>query len=146
MEALIARNIEIKAAIVAADERDESGERALLNFGHTVGHAIERAAGYGKLLHGEAISIGIVAACDVSIRRAGFSAEERDQVIELLKMFGLPTALPNDVSRDAVFDAVRFDKKFAAGAVRFVVTPRLGEAYLSRDVTLDDIREAIANL
>ncbi|MFL6536922.1 MAG: 3-dehydroquinate synthase [Chthoniobacterales bacterium] len=146
MEALIARNIEIKAAIVATDERDQSGERALLNFGHTVGHAIERAAGYGKLLHGEAISIGIAAACDVSVKRAGFPADERQQVVELLHLVGLPTLLPDDVSREAVFDAVRFDKKFCGGEVRFVVTPRLGEAHLSRDVTLDDIQEAIAGL
>ena len=146
MERLIARNIEIKAAIVAADERDESGERAILNFGHTIGHAIERAAGYGKLLHGEAISIGIGAACDVSTQRAGLSAEERQQVTELLEKFELPTALPNDISREAVFDAVRFDKKFVGGEVRFVVTPRLGEAYVSRDVTIDDVRAAIARL
>ncbi|MFL6528225.1 MAG: hypothetical protein ACJ8IQ_09010, partial [Chthoniobacterales bacterium] len=88
----------------------------------------------------------IVAACDISMKRAGFSMQEREQVVELLKMFGLPTRLPNEVTRDVVFDAVRFDKKFCGGEVRFVVTPRLGEAHLSRDVTLDDIQEAIAGL
>jgi 3-dehydroquinate synthase len=146
LQRLIGRNIEIKAAVVAADERDETGERALLNFGHTVGHAIERAAGYGELLHGEAISLGIVAACEISVKRAGLSESERQQVVELLQGFGLPTSLPSSVSRDAALDVVRFDKKFAGGAVRFVVTPRLGEAYLSRDVTLDDIRAAMDRL
>jgi 3-dehydroquinate synthase len=70
---LIARNVEIKARIVAADEREQSGERALLNFGHTVGHAIEAAAGYGRYLHGEAISLGMIAASEISVRRAGLS-------------------------------------------------------------------------
>lgn len=143
---LIQRNIEIKAAIVAEDERDESGERALLNFGHTIGHAIERAGNYEMLRHGEAISIGIVAACNVSVNRAGLSEREHADVIALLNSLGLPTRLPAEISRDVVFDAVRFDKKFSAGQVRFVVTPRIGEAYLSEDVTFDDIREAIALL
>jgi 3-dehydroquinate synthase len=146
LAALIARNIEIKAGIVARDERDATGERAILNFGHTVGHAIERVAGYGTLLHGEAISLGIVAACEVSIQRAGFSAEERATVVRFLEKFGLPTKLPPSVSRDAILRAMYSDKKFEHGEVRFVVTPRLGSAYLTSDVTLEDIRRAIANL
>ena len=68
---LIARNITIKAAIVSADEREESGLRALLNFGHTIGHAIENVAGYGRFLHGEAISLGLCAALEISVRKAG---------------------------------------------------------------------------
>lgn len=142
---LIARNIAIKAAIVARDER-EHGERALLNFGHTIGHAIEKAAGYGHFLHGEAVSIGIVAACDISVKRARLSSADRETVVSLLHAFELPTTLPAEISRDAVFEAVRFDKKFIGGRVRFVVTPKLGAAYLSDDVTFDDIREAIARL
>ena len=71
LESLVRRNVEIKAEFVAADERDRTGERALLNFGHTVGHAIERAGDYRELLHGEAVSLGIVAACDISMRKAG---------------------------------------------------------------------------
>jgi 3-dehydroquinate synthase len=144
--ALITRNIEIKSAIVAADERDETGERALLNFGHTVGHAIERAAGYGALLHGEAISLGIVAACEVSVAIAGLSEAERDRVVELLARLGLPTRLPPNVPREKIMEAIAFDKKFEHGQVRFVVTPRLGEACLSKDVTLQQIGEAVAKL
>ncbi len=143
---LIKRNIEIKAGIVAADERETSGARAVLNFGHTIGHAIERAANYELLRHGEAISIGMVAACNVSMKRAGLSERERDDVRGLLDSLKLPTQLPAAVSRAAVFDAVRFDKKFHGGEVRFVVTPRIGEAFLSKDVTLEDIRDAIAGL
>src|SRR5438094_3492402 len=78
LQKLIRRNIEIKSNIVAKDERDQTGERALLNFGHTVGHAIERAGNYRKFLHGEALSLGIVAACAVSIKRAGLRPRQRE--------------------------------------------------------------------
>jgi 3-dehydroquinate synthase len=146
IEEMIARNIRIKAAVVAADERELSGERAVLNFGHTVGHAIERAAGYGELLHGEAISLGMVAACHISTTRAGLAESKRDKVVALLKSFELPTELPPQISREKILEAVAFDKKFARGSVRFVVTPQLGQAYLSSEVTREDIREAIAHL
>ena len=74
LQRLIKRNIQIKSRIVAKDERDRTGQRALLNFGHTVGHAIERAGNYRKFLHGEAVSLGIVAACAISVKRAGLPA------------------------------------------------------------------------
>jgi len=143
--ALIRRNIAIKARIVSADVREISGERALLNFGHTVGHAIERAMNF-KIPHGDCISIGMVAACGISIKRAGLSSQERDDVVALLKRFQLPTQLPAEVDRERVGAAVVHDKKFLGGKIRFVVTPRIGEAHLSNDVTMEDIREAIAVL
>jgi 3-dehydroquinate synthase len=146
LQRLIKRNIEIKSRIVAKDERDQTGERALLNFGHTVGHAMERAADYRKLLHGEALSLGIVAACAVSVKRAGLPPDQRHAIVDLLRRFRLPTRLPKNLSRQKIFDAVKFDKKFEAGKIRFVVTPRIGSAYLASDVTLDDVREAIDQL
>ena len=146
LQALIKRNIEIKSMIVARDERDRTGERALLNFGHTVGHAIERAGDYRKFLHGEALSLGIVAACGISIRRAGLAPDQRDAIVDLLRQFELPTTLPKNFPREKVFDALKFDKKFEGGKVRFVVSPRIGAAYLTNDVTLDDIREAVEAL
>ena len=146
LQALIKRNIEIKSRIVAKDERDRTGERALLNFGHTVGHAIERAGDYRKFLHGEALSLGIVAACAISIRRAGLAPDQRDAIVDLLRQFELPTTLPKNFPREKVFDALKFDKKFEDGKVRFVVTPRVGAAHLANDVTLDDIREAVKAL
>ncbi len=143
---LIARNLEIKAAIVARDERDLSGARAVLNFGHTVGHAIELAAGYGALRHGEAVSLGMVAACAVSVRRAGLPEADRAQVIAALAACSLPTQLPASVPRDRILPALLADKKIERGTVRFVVSPRLGEAHLSAEVTLDDIALAIGRL
>ncbi len=143
---LIRRNIEIKSKIVAKDEHDRTGERALLNFGHTVGHAIERAGDYKKFLHGEAISLGIVAACDVSVKKAGLPRDQRNAIVDLLRHFDLPTHLPSDFPREQIFDPLQCDKKFESGEIRFVVTSTIGSAHLSSDVTLDDIREAIGAL
>jgi 3-dehydroquinate synthase len=146
LEALIWRNVEIKAGIVASDERDRTGERAILNFGHTVGHAIERAGNYEQFRHGEAISLGIVAACNVSMKKAGLAREQRDTIVDLLNKFELPTRLPPGFPRDQIFAALKLDKKFERGQVRFVVTTKVGSAYVSRQLTLDDIREAIDDL
>jgi 3-dehydroquinate synthase len=143
---LIKRNIEIKSRIVAKDEWDRTGERALLNFGHTVGHAIEHAGNYRRFLHGEAVSLGIVAACAISAKRAGLRPDQRAAIVDLLERFGLPTRLPPNFPRKKIFNAIRFDKKFEGGKVRFVVTPRIGTARITNDVTLNDIREAVKQL
>jgi 3-dehydroquinate synthase len=146
LQSLIKRNIEIKSKIVAKDEHDRTGERAILNFGHTVGHAIERAGGYRKFLHGEAISVGMVAASAISIKKAGLPPNQRDAIIDLLQRFDLPTRLPPKFPREKIFEALQYDKKFESGKIRFVVTSGIGSAYLSSDVTPEDIREVIASL
>jgi 3-dehydroquinate synthase len=146
LQQLIRRNIEIKSKIVAKDERDRTGERAILNFGHTVGHGIERAGDYQEFLHGEAVSLGIVAACAISIKKAGLPRDQRDAIVDLLRRFDLPTQLPTGFPREKIFEALSYDKKFESGNIRFVVTPRIGSAHLSSDVTLDDVREAVASL
>ncbi len=146
LKRLIKRNIEIKSRLLATDERDRRGKRALLNLGHTVGHAIERAGNYSKFLHGEAVSLGIVAACTISVAKAGLRSEQRDVVISLLKRFGLPTRLPPKFPRRKILDAVMVDKKFEDGKIRFIVTSRIGTASLTKNVTLDDIRDAVEQL
>jgi 3-dehydroquinate synthase len=146
LQPLIERNIEIKSSIVAKDECDRTGERALLNFGHTVGHAIERAGNYRKFLHGDAVSLGIVAACAISMKKAGLPPDQCAAIVDLLGQFGLPTRLPSNFSRQRILDAVKFDKKFEGGKVSFVVTPRLGVAYVADNVTLNDLREAVKQL
>lgn len=143
---LIARNVEIKASIVSQDEHETKGLRALLNFGHTVGHGIENAAGYGTYFHGEAISLGIVAAAHLSMQKAGLSQEDFDLILRNLNRFKLPTQLPGMISTEAIMKSLLSDKKFAQGAVRFVLTPRIGEAFVSQDVTLEEIRGAIDQL
>jgi 3-dehydroquinate synthase len=146
LERLIQRNIKIKAKIVARDERDQTGERAILNFGHTVGHAIERAREYRKFLHGEALSLGIVAACAISAKKVGLPPDQFDAIVDLLAKFELPIKLPKNFPRQKIVEAMKFDKKFESGKVRFVVTPRIGTAHLTNDVTLDDICEVIKTL
>jgi 3-dehydroquinate synthase len=143
LQQLVRRNIRIKSRIIGTDEYDRTGKRALLNFGHTVGHAIERAGNYRKFLHGEALSLGIVAACTISIKRAGLSSKQRDAVVGLLQRFELPTCLPKNFPRNKIVNALKFDKKFESGKIRFVVTPRIGEAHLTSDVTLEDIRDTV---
>jgi len=143
LAAVIRRNVEIKSAIVAADEHETTGERALLNFGHTVGHGIENAAGYGRYLHGEAISLGLMAALRLSACKAGLSAEEGRLVQDRLEAFGLPTRLPTDLSTEVILHALQRDKKFEEGAIRFVLSPRLGEAFVSKEVTLAEVTAAI---
>ena len=143
---LIRRNIKLKANVVAKDELDRTGERALLNFGHTVGHAIEQAVNYEQLLHGEAISLGMVAASIVSNKRAGLSPGAQKAIVDLLKSFNLPVRLPPDFPRERILEAVRRDKKFDEGKVRFVVTSKIGSANLSHDVTTEDIRAAVEAL
>jgi len=143
---LIARNITIKATLVAEDEREQSGQRALLNFGHTIAHAIENVAGYGRFLHGEAVSLGLAAALEISRHKAGLAAAEADRVREKLAAFGLPLALPDDLGTDALIAAARRDKKFAQGRIRYVLVPRLGEAFVAEDVTEDDLRAALQTL
>jgi 3-dehydroquinate synthetase len=146
MAHLIAHNVAIKARIVEADEHETTGERALLNFGHTVGHGIEAAAGYGRYLHGEAISLGIVAACVVSVRKAGLSSQHHEQIIARLRQFDLPVKLPAEITTDSIVAALKNDKKFSQGKIRFVLTSGIGSAFMSEDVTLADIEGAIESL
>jgi 3-dehydroquinate synthetase len=146
LQSLIKRNIQIKSKIVAKDERDQTGERAVLNFGHTVGHAIERAGDFNQFLHGEALSLGIIAACTISIKKARLPSDQRDAVVHLLQQFELPTSLPKKFPREKILNALKFDKKFEGGKVRFVVTPRIGTARLATNVTMPDIREAVNQL
>ena len=146
LQSLIRRNIEIKAGFVAKDEFDRTGERALLNFGHTIGHAIERAGDYQTFLHGEAISLGMVAASTISAKKAGLPQDQRDAIVDRLRQFGLPTQLPANFPRKKIFEAIEFDKKFEGREIRFVLTPKIGSAFLSRDVTENDIHEAVDKL
>lgn len=142
----VERNIALKSAIVTADERERSGLRALLNFGHTLGHAIEHAAGYGRLLHGEAISLGMVAAARISRRRAGLSLGDYEQIVAALAARQLPVALPPAFPRARIFESLPRDKKFEQGRIRFVVAHAIGHASVSEEVTLEDLQTAVAEL
>src|SRR6516164_5971352 len=137
--ALIQRCVEIKASFVEDDEREKKGRRALLNFGHTIGHAIENVAGYGTLLHGEAVALGMIAAAHISARCAGLPAEDLQEIEAAIRQFDLPTKLPSELSRRRILKAIFADKKFVEGKIRFVVTPRLGTAALVDNLTVKDL-------
>ncbi len=136
----IQRSCEIKAAVVAADER-ESGLRAHLNFGHTFGHAIEAALGYGTWLHGEAVGCGMVLAADLSRRLGTIDAARSQRIADLVRRAGLPTHLP-PVSAERLLDSMRVDKKREGASIRFVLLDGQAKA---RVQTVDDavLREVI---
>lgn len=144
--ALVARNVAIKAAIVAEDEFETSGVRALLNFGHTIGHGIENAAGYGRFLHGEAIALGLVAACRLSVEKADLPPSACDKILDALARYKLPLSLPPDIPVENILAALRKDKKFHGGSVRFVLLKQPGKAFVSSDVTEADIVRQIEAL
>ena len=143
---LLARNLAIKARIVEEDERETAGTRALLNFGHTIGHGIEASLPYGAMLHGEAISLGIRAALYLSEKVNGFPADQSKRILDLLKQFQLPLTLPEHISTDIVMDKLSHDKKFTGGNIKFVLLTAPGAAEVSTKVSLDMIREAVEHL
>jgi 3-dehydroquinate synthase len=137
----VLRSCELKAHIVAQDER-ESGVRALLNFGHTFGHAVEAATGYGAWLHGEAVAAGMVMAAELSALMGDLRKTEVSRVRELLKRAGLPVAGPA-VAPQRLLDLMAVDKKAAGGKTRFVVLEAIGRARLRADVDDAAVRRAI---
>ena len=135
----VRRSCEIKAEVVAEDER-ESGRRAILNFGHTFGHAIERCQGYGEWLHGEAVAAGMVMAAKLS----GVETSELSRLQKLLEAAGLPVAPPR-VGAAAMMNAMGMDKKVLGKRLRFVVLESLGAAAVTSDYDpslLDQVLEA----
>ncbi len=139
LEEIIMRGCAIKADVVCRDER-ESGLRAVLNFGHTVGHAIEQATGYGRYLHGEAVSMGMVFASRLSVRLSGMSESEYDRLVRLLDHLGLPVRMP-DFSWVDIRKAMEKDKKRAGGSIRFVLAERLGSVKTGIAVSDEDLEE-----
>ncbi len=142
----IRRSCELKALLVAEDER-EHGRRALLNFGHTFGHAIETLAGYGQWLHGEAVSAGMVMAAEASKRLGWLDAADVERVRRLVEAAGLPTAAPR-VAPEALRKAMGMDKKIVGGQLRLVLLKSLGEAVVTAEVdealltgVLQDVRD-----
>lgn len=122
-----------KAGIVARDET-EQGERMLLNFGHTFGHAIETAQGYGGLLHGEAVAVGMVLAADLSARLGMAAPVDSQRLRALLERLGLPATIPAGLDAGTLLDRMRLDKKAVSGALRLILWRGLGRAEVVRDV------------
>ena len=129
----IKTSCEDKAVIVASDEK-ETGIRATLNLGHTFGHAIEAAMGYGSWLHGEAVAIGMLMAADLSWRLGNLKIEDVASIKALLKIAGLPVVPPESITKSEYLSLMRRDKKNVKGSIRFVILEKMGKALLSPDV------------
>ena len=145
----IRRSLEVKAAIVAADERETSGERALLNFGHTFAHAYEALAGYdGGLLHGEAVAVGMVKALRLSVRLGHCPAEDLARARAHLAGLSLPTRIAEVSNRpfppDRLLGAMAKDKKVEGARLRFVLAHRIGKAFTSGDVPTEAVLATLA--
>lgn len=138
MMEVVCRSCAAKVSIVEEDER-ESGRRAILNFGHTLGHAIESLTGYTQYIHGEAVSMGMVAAARISLAMGLCEDELVVRLERLLKAIGLPTAVP-EVNPEDVIQALSHDKKVKDGRVRFVLPDRIGNVVIRDDVDPQIIR------
>lgn len=140
---IVARCCEIKAEVVGQDET-EGGLRAILNFGHTIGHALEAISRYGKYLHGEAISVGQVAAAHLSARQLGLSETEVQRIFNLFSRAALPTAVRLGTrEREALLAAMRLDKKVSGGEIKFVLARRIGEVEFGLKVPEAEIHSAL---
>ena len=153
IEALQARNYqalchailvscEIKAEIVAQDER-ETGIRAILNLGHTFGHAIEATMGYGKWLHGEAVATGMIMATDLSMRHGWIDESVKQRAVNLLEKSSLPTRSPPEMTIDDYMNAMAIDKKSQDGRIKFILLKALGDAIITSDYDADLLRQTL---
>jgi len=141
---IIARCCEIKAEVVAQDET-ESGLRAILNFGHTIGHALEAISHYGKYLHGEAISIGQIAAAKLSREILGLAGQDTERIEKLFHRAGLPTNISlNQGQHKKLFAAMKLDKKVSAGEIKFVLARRIGEVEFGQKVPTASIKRILS--
>jgi 3-dehydroquinate synthase len=140
---IIARCCEIKAAVVGQDET-ESGLRAILNFGHTIGHGLEAISSYGKYLHGEAISIGQVAAAKLSRQLTGLPEKDSARIADLFQRAGLPiTVKLNAGQRPKLFAAMKLDKKVSDGEIKFVLAQRIGKVVWGQRVPTTEIEKVL---
>ncbi|HYQ71035.1 MAG TPA: 3-dehydroquinate synthase [Gammaproteobacteria bacterium] len=139
----IERSCKLKADIVAADER-ESGQRALLNLGHTFGHAIETGTGYGNWLHGEAVAAGMLMAADLSARHKWLPADAVRRTEALLRKAGLPTSPPPEMDAATFMELMAVDKKVVDGGLRLVLLKEIGNALVTGDFRQDLLAETLA--
>jgi 3-dehydroquinate synthase len=139
---IITRSCQLKAGIVEQDEREETGLRAVLNYGHTFGHAFENVGGYGAWLHGEAVAAGMTCAARLAQRRGLLSMEIVSRQMELLERCGLPVR-PLNWDIDALMASMRRDKKALAGRMRFVLPHRLGAAGFVDEVPEPEVRQIL---
>ena len=144
LEHVIMRSCRLKADVVEQDEREETGRRSVLNYGHTFCHALETVTGYGEYLHGEGVSIGMLCASRLAERLGRVDAKFTQRQHALLAALGLPVEFP-DVDQDAILAAMAHDKKVEHGQLRFVLPTAMGHVELVGGIDPRDVRAALAN-
>ncbi len=139
---LVKRSCEIKADVVSRDEK-EGGLRRILNFGHTIGHAVEAVSGY-SIPHGEAVAIGMVAISKISVARGLMAHEELSRLKGLLEQFKLPTVIPKEMERQSIIGHMKRDKKVQDGKLHFVLTKGIGKAFIASDIGGEELELALS--
>src|SRR5919202_5883671 len=142
---ILTRSCQSKADVVGKDEK-EAGLRAILNYGHTIGHAVESLTGYKLVNHGEAVAIGMVAAGQIAVQLKMWKPEEAKRQDALIEKTGLPTQLPSGLDIDAIVDSLQTDKKVKDGKVRFVLPTQIGAVTITDQVPADVIRQVLRQM
>ena len=145
LETIIARSCQAKAEVVAQDEK-ESGLRAILNYGHTIGHAVESLTHYQQFVHGEAVAIGMIAAGKIALVMGLWTQEEAQRQNALIVKAGLPIDIPSELNIEDILETIKSDKKVRAGKVRFILPTGIGKAIISDRVTPEIITKALTKL
>lgn len=140
MKEMIYRSCLIKREVVEKDPK-ELGERALLNFGHTIGHAVEKLTNF-NLLHGECVAVGMAASCYISYKRGNLLKEELDDIIAFISSFDLPVKV-SGINPEEIFQATAHDKKMESGKLKFILLSEIGQASMDTSVTQDEIMDGI---
>ncbi|MDF2388834.1 3-dehydroquinate synthase [Nostoc ellipsosporum NOK] len=139
---ILTRSCQAKADVVGKDEK-EAGLRAILNYGHTIGHAVESLTNYRLITHGEGVAIGMVAAGQIAANLGLWQQEDTERQNALIQKAGLPTKLPDGVDIEAIIEALQLDKKVKAGKVRFILPTQIGVVTITDDVPSETIREVL---
>jgi len=142
---ILTRSCEAKAQVVSEDEK-EAGLRAILNYGHTIGHAIEALTGYEQVIHGEAVAIGMVAVGKIALKMGYWGQDWDQRQLALIEKTGLPVRIPSEVTIDSILDSLQTDKKVKSGRVRFILPTEYTEAKITDEVSEDILREVLASL
>lgn len=142
LETIITRSCQAKAEVVGQDEK-ESGIRAILNYGHTIGHAVESLTNYKQFVHGEAVAIGMVAAGKIAVEMGLWTPQEAKRQDALITKAGLPTDIPNQIAIEDILETIKSDKKVKAGKVRFILPTTIGKVIITDKVTPEIIIKAL---
>ena len=142
---IIRKSVTVKANVVSQDEKETMGIRILLNYGHTIGHALEAATSFSRYLHGEAVSIGMMAAAHISRSMDLLSDANVNRQERILRKYGLPVSF-SGVPTEAIFDAMQSDKKTSDGSIRWVLLKDIGHAVTSDQVPPDVVNDALLKI